>query len=291
MTTMVSPESAARSACRDSSLSAASLTHLHAHATSVFLLPGEGIVVRVSPATQRLRLETALALTRWLAANNFPSTEPIDIPQPVTHGPYTVTFWVHYPQPDRGAPSAVHLGELLRAFHDLEAPPVELPDHQPLASLQKAIDSSTALTTEQRDLLMAQRADLLDAYQRLEFPLGHGHLHGDAYPGNTLWDGSKVRLGDWDEAAVGPRELDLANTFQGTRFGRPERELSDFAISYGYDIREWPGLPILTSIRDLHTLGSYIRRADRGDNTAAAELSHRIATLRDGATAARWTAR
>ena len=116
----------------------------------------------------------------------------------------------------------------------------------------------------------------LEDYSRLDFPLGHGLLHGDAYPGNTLWDGARALLGDWDEAAFGPREIDLANTFQGVRFGRTEAELSAFAHGYGYDPRPWPGLATLTTMRDLHTLGSFIRRADRGDAAAAAQLALRL---------------
>ncbi|MBP5935345.1 phosphotransferase [Streptomyces sp. LBUM 1476] len=126
--------------------------------------------------------------------------------------------------------------------------------------------------------------------RRTRFPLGHGHLHGDAYPGNTLWDERDVRLGDWDEAAVGPREIDLANTFQGVRFGRTSAELDDFSSQYGYDLRRWPGLQVLCGIRDLHTLGSFIRRADRGDTAAAEQLSYRIETLRSTDTRARWGA-
>ncbi|MEV4927880.1 phosphotransferase family protein [Streptomyces roseoverticillatus] len=59
-------------------------------------------------------------------------------------------------------------------------------------------------------------------------------MHGDAYPGNTLWDGESVRLGDWDEAATGPRELDLANTHQGARFGRTPAAIDAFTSAYGH---------------------------------------------------------
>ncbi|MER6558537.1 phosphotransferase [Streptomyces sp. NPDC001027] len=291
MTTTVSPESAARKACRDSGLSDRSLTRLHEHATAVYVLPAEGVVVRVSPVAHQRRLETAVSLTRWLVANGFPATEPSDISQPITNGPYVITFWKHYLQSGEGAPPAGPLGDLLRALHDLPPPPIDLPDYRPLASFNATLKASTFLTDDLRDWLTTRMTELLDSYEQLDFPLGHGHLHGDAYPGNTLRDGTAVRLGDWDEAARGPREIDLANTFQGVRFGRAEKELKDFTDRYGYDIREWPGLPVLCRIRDLHTLGSYIRRADRGDQAAAAELSHRIATLQEGADRARWTAR
>jgi aminoglycoside phosphotransferase (APT) family kinase protein len=290
MTLTVSPESAARLACRASGLADRSLTQLHHHATSVFLLADDGVVVRVSSDSQQRQLETAVSLTRWLVANDFPATEPVDVPQPVACAPYVVTFWRHYPQPQRGAPSAGRLGDLLRALHALPPPPVSLPQYQPLTSLKNAVDSSTYLEPSEREWLAARREELLDAYGKLEFPLGQGHIHGDAYPGNTLWDEQDVKLGDWDEAAVGPRELDLANTFQGVRFGRTTAELDDFSLRYGYDIRQWPGLPVLCEIRDLHTLGSFIRRADHGDAGAARQLSHRVETLRNSDGQAQWGA-
>ncbi|MFD5629976.1 aminoglycoside phosphotransferase family protein [Streptomyces sp. NPDC127072] len=290
MTLTVSPESAARVACRMSRLADSSLTQLHHHATSVFLLAAEDVVVRVSPISLQRRLETAVSLTRWLVANDFPATEPVDVPQPVAYGPYVVTFWRHYPQPEHRAPSAGHLGDLLRALHNLPSPPLALPKYRPLTSFKNSVEHSTYLAPNQREWLTARRKELLDAYGKLDFPLGHGHIHGDAYPGNTLWDIQGVRLGDWDEAAFGPREIDLANTFQGIRFGRTTGELDDFSERYGHDIRQWSGLSTLCEIRDLHTLGSFIRRADQGDTAAAQQLSYRIETLRNMDSQAQWCA-
>ncbi|MGW2998722.1 phosphotransferase [Streptomyces sp. NPDC001155] len=257
----------------------------------MFLLADEGLVVRVSSASQRQRLETAVSLTRWLVANNFPVTEPADIPQPVANDPYIVTFWHHYPQPeDGGPPPASRLGGLIRDLHSLPTPPIPLPPYQPLTAFKRAVEASTCLQPSQRDWLEARREELLDAYGGLDFPLGHGHIHGDAYPGNTLWGHRDVILGDWDEAAIGPREIDLANTFQGVRFGRTTAELDEFSLSYGYDVRQWHGLPVLCAIRDLHTLGSFIHRADRGDAAAWQQLSYRIETLRSLDGQARWGA-
>ncbi|MDX3224511.1 phosphotransferase family protein [Streptomyces sp. ME19-01-6] len=254
----------------------------------MFLVTAEDVVARVSPISQQHNLATAVSLTRWLVASGFPATEPADVPQPVVYEPYTVTFWRHYPQPAHSRPPTGRLGDLLRALHSLPAPPVTLPQYQPLSSLKDAVESSTYLGSDTQTWLMERRQELLNAYAGLEFPLGHGHIHGDAYPGNTLWDAQRIRLGDWDEAALGPREIDLANTFQGVRFGRTSAELDDFSLRYGYDIREWPGLSVLVGIRDLHTLGSFIRRADRGDTAAADQLSYRIQTLRQMDDQAKW---
>ncbi|GAB3113467.1 aminoglycoside phosphotransferase family protein [Streptomyces calidiresistens] len=280
MTTTASPESAARRACLAAGLPHRSLTRLHEHATTVFLLPEAATVVRVGGADQGQALERAIALTRWLCARGFPATEPADVPQPFSTGTHTVTFWKHYPQPDGPPPDAGHLGAMLRALHALPLPPVPLPEFRPLASLEQRVAAGTSLSAHHRAWLTDRIEELLVSYEQLDSPLGPGLLHGDAYPGNTLWDGSSARLGDWDEAAFGPRELDLANTYQGVRFGRTEQELERFGAGYGRDIRDWPGLPVLCRIRDLHTLGSYIRRADAGDEAASAELVRRLDSLR-----------
>jgi hypothetical protein len=177
MTTTVSPESAARRACRASGLPDESLTLLHQHATSVYLLPTQGIVVRVSPASQRPRLDTAVTLTRWLASHRYPATEPADLPQPVVCESYAVTFWIHYPQPDVGVPAAGHLGDLLRRLHELPPPPVELPEYQPLLSLQATLRNSSGLQADDQEWLTTRSRELLDVYRRITFTLGQGLLH------------------------------------------------------------------------------------------------------------------
>ena len=132
--------------------------------------------------------------------------------------------------------------------------------------------------------LTDRATELIDRYHELDSELGTGFVHGDAYSGNTLWGPDGILLGDWDEASSAPLELDLANTYQGARFGETETELDAFADAYGWDIRTWDGFAILRDMRDLHTLGSYIRRSAT-DRAAAAELRLRVRTLRDPAAA------
>ncbi|AZS75753.1 hypothetical protein DDE74_37055 [Streptomyces lydicus] len=119
---------------------------------------------------------------------------------------------------------------------------------------------AAALAPSDREWIPDRSDELLEAYAHRDFPLGQGLVHGDTYPGNTLWDGSAARLNDWDEAATGPRKAGLANAFQGVRFGPTATQLRSFSDAYGYDLADWPGLSVLTELRDLHTLGSFIRR-------------------------------
>lgn len=288
-TTYVAQEHAIRDICRTLGLSAGDLTPVRRHATSVYLLPRDGIVARVSPWDQREAVARSVYLTHWLANHGLDVTEPVNVPQPIVRPPYAITLWTHYPQPDGPPPPAQHLGRLLRRLHDLPAPPLDLPPYRPLPSLEETVSQSTALSADDRCWLQDAVVESLNLYSHLEFSLDEGLVHGDAYPGNTLWNGHDVLLGDWDEAAIGPREVDLANTFHGgIRFGRSGEELSAFVSAYGYDPTQWPGLAVLTRIRDLHTLGSFIRRADCGDKAAASQLAFRLKTLRSHERNATW---
>lgn len=270
-------------ACREAGLDPTKAVPLRRHATAVYRLPASerDVVAKVAPVGARSRAERAVHLTRWLRAAGFPCTEPVEVPQPVMAGDFVVTFWKHYDQQGRATPGAAHLGDLLRRLHQLPSPPLELPSAAPLQNFAGLIASATTLPEHDKTWLIEERRRLLAEYGQLSFPLGTGMLHGDAYPGNTLWDGETALLTDWDEPAWGPRELDLAPTLQGgIRFGRSTAELDAFTAAYGYDPRDWPGLATLTGMRDLHTLGSFIRRAQHGDAEAAKELSARIDSLR-----------
>ncbi|WP_406639201.1 phosphotransferase [Amycolatopsis sp. WGS_07] len=279
------------SACRRAGLDSTGATRLRKHAADVILLPAAadgGLVLKVAPANSASRADRAVTLTRWLCDRGFPCTRPADIDQPFVVEDRVVTVWLHYDQRGRPTPGAAHLGTLLRGLHRLPVPRIELPVAQPLSMLAGLIQNDSTLPRQDRDWLLHERSRLLDRYRSLDFHLGVGLIHGDAYPGNTLWDAgdTTVLLGDWDEAAIGPRELDLANTVQGRRFGRSTAEISAFFDAYGHDLRDWNGLAVLTRIRDMHTLGSFLRRAAHGDRPAADELRARAASLRTGSSAA-----
>lgn len=281
-------EDAARAACATVDLDSSSLRVLHHHATPVYLLAALDVVVRVSRGEDRQRSATSVALTGWLADHDIPVTEPLRLTQPIEVADVAVTFWRYYPQPDRPRPGAGALGAILRRLHQLPAPPVALPVYRPLIRLGAVLAGPTWLPADEHAWLEASRQDLLEQYARLPSKLGVGFVHGDAYPGNTLWDGDRVILGDWDEAATGPRELDLINTHQGARVGRSRDERDAFNAAYGWDVTAWAGWPTLRAMRDLHTLAAFIERGRAGDQTAVAEVEHRIATLRAGDVAARW---
>lgn len=57
-------------------------------------------------------------------------------------------------------------------------------------------------------------------------------------------------------------------------------------LSHPFFVHSW-----LREMRDLHTLDSYIRLADAGNEQAATQLGLRIGTLKRGEVNAQWNAR
>jgi aminoglycoside phosphotransferase (APT) family kinase protein len=261
------------------------------HGTQVWHLPRSGAIVRVSGLRHRQAAERSVALTRWLHDLGVPVTEPL-LERVLVDGASVATAWRYYPQPAEACPTPADLGHVLRTLHRAGPLPesITLPAAAPLSSLRRVLKKTAHLPPGLVADLLSRTDDLLDAYHELDFPLGVGLIHGDAWLGNVLFDGDRPVLGDWDETVIGPRELDLANLWQGhRRFGRTRADMDAFCTAYGYDVSTWEGLDILVRARDLHTLGSYIRAADRGDEAAQAQLSRRIATLDDPT--ASWTSR
>ncbi|MBN6034179.1 phosphotransferase family protein [Amycolatopsis sp. 195334CR] len=279
-----------RTACAHAGLRCHDATTLRRHANDVYLLAAENAVAKIAHGpVAAARARRAVTITRWLVATGFPATEPLPVEQPVDTDGTTVTFWRHYRQTAATPPKPAALGALLKALHQLPEPDVALPEYAPLADLMATLATTTVLEPDTLSWLTTRTTELRAQYTNLESVLGGGLIHGDAYPGNLLHTPTGPILGDWDEVATGPRELDLANTVQGMRFGRSVHDVDAFADAYGHDPRTWPGLTVLTGMRDLHTLGSFIRRAQHGDDDALRQLHHRITTLRENPVPA-WTA-
>ncbi|MFD4406603.1 phosphotransferase [Nocardia sp. NPDC058499] len=288
---MTPSEEVLSTACGLAGFPAGGARLLRAHSNSVYLLPSADVVARINGNDHAgLRAQASLALTRWLADNAVPVTEPA-LDHAVEVAGATVTFWQYHPQPRRERPAARYLGKILRRLHALPAPPFPLPDYAPLIGLTSILASgatATVLSGADRRWLKERAEEAIGEYQGLRTVLGRGMVHGDAYPGNTLWSGDEVLLGDWDEAAIAPRELDLANIVQARRFGAREAGIEEFVHAYGHDPRGHPLFEALVRMRDLHTLTGYIRRAQRGDRIAHTELASRIRSLRDPAVTTRW---
>ena len=214
----------------------------------------------------------SVRVTRWLGDRGVLVTVPLDVEQPVEVDGWAVTFW-HHADIDPAAPAAnvVDLARALRKLHAQPAPPIDLPETDPLGSLPAEFERPGPLTSDQRDWLRAQACEVAAAYTRLEQPLSRGLVHGDARTGNLLPVGGGHVLGDWDSVSVGPRVQDLVPTVLGhRRLGRPREDWERLCEAYGVDVglENHPAVQLLCRARELRTLAAYIRAAEQPDVAA-----------------------
>ncbi|MDF5751301.1 aminoglycoside phosphotransferase family protein [Spongiactinospora sp. TRM90649] len=263
------------------------------HSNALFAIPRLSLLIRI--ATNPLALPkviSSVAVTRWLAAKGFPCVVPADLTgHPCMLNEHVVSVWRYEETVIDPPPSASELGRLLRNLHTMDPRPVRelsvLTD--PLAGVSSAVGDSD-LAGPPRAWLQDRISELRAAWRALSYLHPPALIHGDAHPGNLmrLASGQAV-LGDWDHVAWGPREWDLAQVhYTQRRFGRPSPEdIEAFTAAYGWDVRTWPDLTTLMAIRDITGLGPYIRTAPTNES-ARQELTHRLNTLRENDTNARW---
>jgi hypothetical protein len=291
---------AMRQASAAAGLDAAGARLIHHYSNAIYLLPEQNAVARITYGGDAAeRVTRSQAVTRWLVQEcQFPATEPLDTISPVTVNGAVVSFWAYYRQPGDGSPlTSGHLAVLLRLLHQAGTPPVSLPAWVPLASLRGTVGDrllSAALTDDERTWIMGRIAEVRDKIAGLDWPLGTGLIHGDAWAGNLLScpGASPVGavLGDWDWVSTGPREIDLIPTWHAAvRYGKAASWVSDFISRYGYDLGQWDGYPVLMAMRDLVQLTGPIRRARDSDPYRRA-LRQRLDGLRCGDTTSIWRA-
>jgi hypothetical protein len=289
-------------ACRLAGLNPHGARLIHHYVNAVFHLPSEAAVARITAHGSPAYAATARAVCDWLVnEHDFPATRPLPNAPPVTVADAAITFWVYYPQAEPAPPVASgHLADLLKGLHNLPDPPHSLPAWRPLTSLEttvRAIDKPDVLTEADRVWLLEEISDIRARLADLDWPLGHGLIHGDAWAGNLLWEsadepsGTAARplLGDWDGVARGPREIDLIPTWHAaTRYGRGPTWAEAFTAHYGYDLSSWAGYPVLARMRDLVQLTGPLRRTRCG-SVFERVLHQRLAGIRARDTSI-WTA-
>jgi hypothetical protein len=288
-----------RQASAIAGVNAADARLIHHYSNAIYLLPAEKAVARVTFGTQAAqRVARSLAVTRWLVQQRFPATEPLPATSPVTVGNVVVSFWKYYPRPDGPSSfTSAHLADLLRILHQVEPPPVGLPPWIPLESLEATVTAAAVpgpLTGSERAWILGRIDEIRDKIATLEWPLGSGLIHGDAWAGNLLscpdaWPAGVV-LGDWDWVSTGPREVDLIPTWHAAvRYGKPPTWVADFAGRYAYDLAQWDGFPVLMAMRDLVQLSGPIRRATTSEPHRRV-LRQRLDDLQSNDTSSTWNA-
>jgi hypothetical protein len=208
--------------------------------TTVVLRCGEYAVKVYPPGTDASHLSRlARSLDRSTSAHL-----PLCPPLVTTHGVLTITRWL----PEARPVTWGELGAVLRRFHEEHAE-ADVPSWRPLSRLASQVEG---LTEDAAFVLLAARDSLLTALAEVESVLGEGAIHGDVSPSNVLRTPTGPRLIDLDWVGRAPREYDLSSASRRVADGEISREAyAQFCTAYDFDVRSWPGLPLLNRIADL----------------------------------------
>ena len=271
-----------RTACDRACLTSEGAELLRLGENAIYLLASAPVIVRIARSADRLRqVRKELCVARWLADAHIPAVRvDEDIDQPLLVDGHPVSFWRTVTGGDP-APTHTDLARLLAAFHGLGNCPCDLGAFEPLRTSQSRLAAPDGVTLRDRDFLRARCDDLNEQLRHLEFALPQGPIHGDAHTRNLLTDHGQVVLLDFESAAIGPREWDLVPTaIARERYGLAEEQYREFADTYGFDVRTWPGYPVLREIREL-TMTTWLMQIIGESPAAAAEFALRVASLRE----------
>ncbi|WBC23214.1 phosphotransferase [Solwaraspora sp. WMMA2080] len=266
-------------------------TLLRHHTNAVYAV-GD-VVIKIAPGDHDLeRVRVMVAAVDWLVDHGFPTVglHP-GLSQPLRVGGHAVTVWQRLDAAHDNPITVSELGTLLRVLHALPAPPMPLPILRPIRSIEWSVARSEVLNGKEQDLLMGRLETLAVSWEAMRFPLGTSLIQSDPQIRNALrrFDGTPV-LADWDGAALGPREWDIATVaVHCRRFDPPgQGAFADFTAAYGWDVTSWSQFEELCQLRELQMIATNARKSRPGTE-AADEVHRRIAGLvDDGADLRQW---
>lgn len=289
------PESAAavlEEACRSAGLDPSGAELLRLGSNAVYRLAGVPVIVRTARDTGELpEAERVVRVARWLAAEGFPATRLVaGLAQPAVVGGRVVTYWEDAQDREEYA-RLDELAGLLRRLHWLEEPEsLGLPYFDPFAKVWGPLRSLAGLTDDDRTYLEERAGRLQKEYDRLDFVLPFGMIHGDANVGNTLRhrNGHAILI-DLDGFSLAHREWDLVLTsLYYERFGWHTRtEYETFVHHYGFELMNWPGYSVLADLREL-MMTLWLGRKITTDAQAAEEFARRLHAMRTGGSRRDW---
>jgi hypothetical protein len=257
---------------------------------AVFAAPQAGIVIRITRSYRlRARAAKVAALGRWFGEIDAPTIRlATDLEQPLKVDGLRATVWSYLP-PRPPSPDVTDLGQVLRAFHQLGAPPLPLPTWDPVGDARTRLADAEALAEVDRQFLLDWCERLEDQLAELAQQQPPGLVHGDAHAGNLLRRADdQIVFCDFDATCLGPWQVDLVAVPVGeTRFGRPGAH-ARLAAAYGYDVTTDSAWPLLREARELKMVVAAVPLLASGPGVAQ-EFTTRLRSIQQHDDTARWT--
>ncbi|WP_084628598.1 phosphotransferase enzyme family protein [Amycolatopsis nigrescens] len=275
---------AAEAACRAVQLDPTGAELIRMGENALFKLATAPVMVRVGRSAEASHKEAEVA--RWLSAHNYPAVALADVEQqPHEVNGMAVTFWEFITSGD-SRPTSGDLGTMLRRLHGLPWPKhFTLPSFDPMPKVARRLDKiGPSLCDGDRTFLHERSVELAAQFKTLEFSLRCGPIHGDAHRDNLIRsrETGKVKLIDFEDFCIGPREWDLCVEAIGySVFGWISRsDYYSYVRACGFDALEWSGFRVIKAIRELNMttwLAQMVGQSAKVDK----EVTRRIRDLRD----------
>jgi Ser/Thr protein kinase RdoA (MazF antagonist) len=267
---------------------------------ALYAVPDLRLLLRVArPTTPPRKITRMVAFARAVSAAGMPTALPAERPgidQPVVLPGGVVSLWDLYDTDPDCRVTPADLGTMLRRFHATAAPLAELVDPwEPLAMIRARLAAAAhdGIAQDLLEPLLGQLRFLESALPDIVSRLGIGVIHGDAHFGNVLClPAHDLRIIDFDEICIGPREWDLVPALvTRRRFTMSDADYRSFVDGYGYDVGGTPDAPTFIALREMG-MTTWLLQQYGADDRIDAEIEHRIATIIDKPPeVARWRAR
>ncbi|MEU0783616.1 aminoglycoside phosphotransferase family protein [Streptomyces sp. NPDC006173] len=247
-----------------------------------------GLVVKVGRDAELLdRARRELDIAGWLAASDVPAVRAAE-PAPLLVDGHPVTVWHRLPDAVRPAEPR-DLAELLRIVHALPSPGFALPPRELLGGVERWLRlAGDAIDPADAAYLRERRDGFASAAAALTPHLPPGPIHGDALPRNVHVGPDGPVLVDLETFSADLREHDLVvMALSRDRYGLPAEAYDAFTETYGWDVREWEGCPVLRGARETASC-AWVAQHAPANPKARAEFERRVASLRDGDETVRW---
>ncbi|MPY78472.1 MAG: phosphotransferase [Actinophytocola sp.] len=269
-------------ACKHGGLDAHGAELVRMGENAMYRLATGNIMARVGRSVEASRKE--LHVADWLGDHRFPAARLAEVPQPVADRDVAVTFWEFIESCEPPARSA-ELGAVLRDLHSLPAPRFSLPDFQPMPKVDDRLAKvGPSLPSRELEFLAHRKQDLEEQFQSLDFELEVGPIHGDAHRSNLLRDCTtgQVRLIDFEDFCVGPREWDLCVEAVGywALNWISDADYESYVEACGFDALSWPGFKVVRAIRELN-MTTWLAQMLGQSSEVDAEVMRRIRDLRN----------